>query len=336
MSNEEPDLLQIIENIRSGAIDLYATLRQYESRIAELQSQISQAELYKHVAEKRAAEAQENYKKAIELQTGQYQQLIRELFDPPKAALERSIKSQATFMESTIRKQSRFSNVTTVLVAVVSVVIGIAISWVFQKDSSETMDRLVMQQGQIVDSMKEVDAKNQAAMAKFDNTVSSLQAIEGKTDFVIENMALSNPQISKVVDLLNREKANLRTKNDLLLAYRFKISPNIENLKYEDYIKAFNIVKLPAWIAPSSPDELRHIDTQYIQLCKNAMGIITAKNGTEKPQDNEVYFGTYKASTDPTEYNKWKWTGTTLTYSDLFTRFQGQLNIVQKQVAYNQ
>jgi hypothetical protein len=182
--------------------------------------------------------------------------------------------------------------------------------------------------------MKEVDAKNQAAMTKFDNTGSSLRAIEEKADFVIENMALNNPQISKVVEILSREKSNIRTKNDLLLTYRFRISPIIENLKYDDYIKAFNIAKLPPGIVPSSIDELRYVDAQFIELCKNALKLVTTKSGTDQAQKDEAFFSTYKVSTDPTDYTGWKLAGTTFTYSDLSSRFQGQLDTVQKQI-YN-
>jgi hypothetical protein len=65
MSTDEPDLLKIIENIKSGATDLYSILKQYEAKIAELQSQISEAELYKDVAEKRAAEPYLGYSRRV-------------------------------------------------------------------------------------------------------------------------------------------------------------------------------------------------------------------------------------------------------------------------------
>ena len=262
MGIEDPYVLQILERIKTGtqsietgATEISNRVKQYEEKIAELHTQIGQAELDKGIAEKSAAEANEKFQKAMQLQSGQYQQLILELFEIPKNNLENSI-----------RNQSRRSNRITFLVAVLSILASIVVSLILMKDSSKTINNLISQQNQILSSMKEIDARSQITLSKFDNTVNSLRTIEGKTDFVIENMALNNPQITRVVELLHKEGAGFKSKNDFILAYRFRICPNVSGLKYEDYLKAFSIAKLPQEIVPTSPDELRQNDLQYIEL----------------------------------------------------------------------
>jgi hypothetical protein len=161
---------------------------------------LEEAEARFKSAEKRAREAEEKLQKAMEFKSGQYQQLIHDLFEAPKSNLEESIKSQ-----------SRRSTLVTMIVASLSIVITLAITGWSISNSSNSTKALLSQTDQMLTRMDQTT----------DNLVSR---IDQTTATVIDNIYRNNPHVVSIVEKIVDEKDKFRgfaTKNDL--------SPGVQN-----------------------------------------------------------------------------------------------------------
>jgi archaellum component FlaC len=324
MDRKDIDLNQKIEEFRNSAKGIHEIVEFYEERITELQSflgraesSIAAAEERTKLAEEQAERANEKYKQAIELQKGQYVQLIRDLFEAPRNELERSIKEQTRRsrdeLERSIKYQSRQSNIITVSIAAVSILLSILISIVSagfpSGNNSKTLETLK------------------------DKT----EGIERRAEKIMELVSNDDPKVKEIIGKVmrnNSEFNNYRTKNDLEYAYKVSLSYGNTNTKYTDYVRAMNLFGIQQSIIPSE-EELRQWDTDFAGLCSNAINVLKQKNGTDKVQnEEEKKFRTYKSPTDATDYKDWGYHND-LTYAQLASSFQYLLETHQKQVSYN-
>lgn len=322
MQRSDIDINKKIEEFRNSAKGIHEIVESYESRITELQSfldqaenSISAAEERTKLAEEQAERAKEKYKQAIELQEGQYVQLIHDLFEAPRNELERSIKEQTKKsreeLERSIKHQSRRSNVITVTIAVASISLSIMISIISTSSGSNSRTLETLE--------------------------SRTETIESRTKNIIELISNDDPKLKEMIGRIMRNKSefnNYQTKNDLAYAYKVRLSVGSTNVKYADYILAMKLVGIQQSITPNE-EELRRWDAEFIELCRNAVNTLKQKNGTDKVQnDEEKNFQTYKSQNDTTDYNGWGW-HSDLTYAQLASYFQSRLDTQEKQLNYN-
>ena len=318
MKHQDKNLIKQLEEFEANAKNINEIVEVYKNIIRELQSQkvltelaVTQAEERARSAEKLAQQANNKYQKAIELQTGQYQQLIHDLFEEPKIKLE-----------SSMRKQSNISNIITMSIATLSIVISLLFSIYFQNESSRSMSKLI--------------AKMEESSNSVNDLITKMDRSAAQTDIVIENIWSNDPAIKKLVLLISQEGknfSNYQTHNDLALVYKMRMSDKTPNTKYSDFIKAFRVAGINKKIIPSSEDELRRWDTEYLELCKKAVDILRGKNPNEAASDVERRFATYEIVGDETDYSLWEWKD--LTYGEVLDRFQEELDIVQKRINFN-
>lgn len=298
----------------SNAVQLYTQeLAELETQKAKLERALEEAEVRFRSAEKRAQEAEENLQKAMEFKSGQYQQLIHDLFEAPKNNLEQSIKSQ-----------SRRSTLVTMIVASLSIVITLAITgWSISNSSNST---------------KALLSKTDQMLQRMDQTTDNLVSrIDQTTAIVIDNIYRNNPHVVSIMEKIVDEKDKFRgfaTKNDLALAYKMRLGSSFLSIKYEEYVQAFKYAGIdPNMI--SDANELRKWDTEYLELCKNALSRIQAMKPDDKVEDQDRRFGTFKSFSDSTDYDGWQWNKEDMKYAELVSFYQNELSKFQKRLELN-
>lgn len=314
------DLKQLDEEASASTASLSKIAQLYKQAIVDLEKQRSESELALEEAEarfrkaeKRAQEADENYRKAIDLKRGQYEQLIHDLFETPKNNLEQSIK-----------RQSRRTNRLTMIVAILSIVISLAITvWSVSNSSNSTSAVL---------------SKTDDLLSKMDKTTDNLVSrIDQTTGTVIDNIYRNNPRVVNIMERIVDEKKNFRdfaTKNDLALAYKMRLGSSFSSIKYEEYVQAFKYAGVDMKMI-SDANELRRWDTEYLELCKNALKKIQAMKPDDKIEDQDRRIGTFKSYSDSTDYDGWGQHKEDMKYADLISFYQNELSKFQKRLDLN-
>lgn len=174
MKNVEVDLVKELEELENKAKNIDEVVRLYKNRVLELQSQIQLAELSikeaenrAHSAEELAHSAQQQYRKAIELKDGQYEQLIHDLFEAPQRQLVRHMEGQ-----------SRKSNARTVSIAILSIIISTiitaSVSAYFQPQSSASTNELLAKMNLTMNSVESMKVTQKPLLRIFGGATQTL------------------------------------------------------------------------------------------------------------------------------------------------------------------
>lgn len=340
MSNPQTDLLKAFEELQAKFNEVRDQVEAYKREAQEAEKIAKAAEQSAKSAQQLASEADDKYKKALELKGGQYEQLIHDLFEAPQKELVRQMETH-----------SRRSHFTTMLTAVGSIVITLLLSMYFQIQSSHSSQNLIR-------GMEE----NQRAV----------NGLLTKVDSVNENIWATDNNIKKIVQLIDdgrKDFRNYQSKNDVALFFKVRMSNSTSDVRYGDYLKAFKVSKVNDQFIPTV-EELKRWDMEYIELCKTAIKQLETKVNIPKlpyrliynpitkmydfkesistpnannsnsnmvatvKNDEEKRFRTYKAESDLTDYEAWGWNGD-LTYSSLLGNFRRELEAVEKRIKIN-
>lgn len=270
----------------SNTVQVYTqALANLETKRKESERDLEEAEARLRDADKRAEEAEALYKKAIALKDGQYEQLIRDLFETPKDNLEQSIKAQ-----------SGRSILVTMIVAILSIVISLAMTgWSVSNSSGST---------------KALLSKTDQMLTRMDQTTDNLVLrIDQTTATVIDNIGRNNPRVVNIMERVFDETKAFRhfaTKNDLALAYKMRFGSSFPLFRYEEYVQAFKYAGIDMKMI-SDANELRQWDRDYVELCKSALRKVQAMKPDDKLEDQDRRIGTFKSLTDSTDYGSWEW-----------------------------
>jgi hypothetical protein len=293
MDTKEVKVSKIIEELRAGTKSLDDIFETYESRIRALKAQLQDAESQTNEAESKAKTANEKYQKAIDLKRGQYDQLIRDLFETPSENLERSIKNQ-----------SRRSTYITLAVALVSILISILITILSTAENSKSIESLL----------------------------SRLDKIESKTDSMVTISKESQiKRLVDEITVSKYDFSNYRTQKDLSLAYKMRIG-NQPDVTYEDFITAFKLAGLPQDVVPADEDTLSTWDYEFTELCRNALRTIREKDRSANVEEIDRKYATFKLKSDATDYDGWGFPDPSFTYSDLEKSYKGALDTFEKRM----
>jgi hypothetical protein len=281
---------------------------EYKSQVSELQNKLNLAEddINKTqeraiLAEDRAERAEEIYRKALGFKATQYERLIHDLFEVPKNNLEKNI-----------RRQSRNSILLIVTIAISSMAVSF---FVIRSTYEKSLNQLA---------------------PKIDRTIELLEKNGLNSGSVKADSGRDALRITIIAEKILLEKSNFndyRTKNDVALAYKLAICWYMENVQYNEYISAFNLVGLPDTVNPKDEGELKQWDSDYISLCNKALAVLRDKDGKIE-DDSERQYKTYKTEMDTTDY-KDRGFVEVATYKELRDQIKTSRTIFQNQLNFN-
>ncbi|HWS56386.1 MAG TPA: hypothetical protein VN228_19770 [Pyrinomonadaceae bacterium] len=336
MEGRDRDIAEKIEVIRNNAKALHDYISSYEERIARLQEErvtaenlVKDAQARIKVAQEETRLTKEKYQKALELRDETYQQLIRDLFQVPsdnlqKHILEQSENSSRIITENSrriIKDESRKSSVLTVTVAVVSIIASIIITLMFSDDTGARL-------GEAARSLER-------RVGAFDERAGSLEAKLGRLGQRADHAAVM--QIVQRIDFEGRMAArrSLRTKGDVSLIYKARLSGFFPEVSYGEMLLAFRSSELDKGILPADEEELRRWDLQWLALCRNAADALSRMGAGARVAAGDRLWRKFKASDDPTEYGSWGYHEKNLTYSQLLEYYRKHLESVERRLGFN-
>lgn len=316
------DFRKTLDSLRASAQDVDALIRHYEARINQLETlkeeaeeaaSKSQAQIYE--AENKAQLAINQYQKALALREGEYQGLIRDLFEAPQQNLEKSIREQTEEskrnLEHSIRQESQRTNKITLSVAVLSILASIVMSIVFQLLTYRTTESLV----------------------------ASVKAVEGRTQTLVANIWQNDPRIAEVVREIQKHRRDFKdygSVGDISLMYKLKLIGHTD-IAYSEIVQAFEYAGIDRRLIPKK-EQLKKWDEEYLALCEASVrrysNIYSTGKFKEKVADDDRQIGSFRSKEDKTDYGGWRWAEEDLTYQDLYgiwtnqaARIRARMNI---------
>jgi regulator of RNase E activity RraB len=113
-----------------------------------------------------------------------------------------------------------------------------------------------------------------------------------------------------------------------------RLGSSFFSIKYEEYVQAFKYAGIdPKMI--SDPNELRKWDTEYLELCMNALRKIQVMKPDDKVEDQDRRFGTFKSASDSTDYDGWGHHKEDMKYAELVSLYQIELSKFKKRLELN-
>ena len=304
MNDNTNDIEGKLAAFKKSAKSVDDIVRMYESKIEKMRSDNDKAVEATRLAKQQTAnaelqskEALDKYNKALSLRDGQYEQLIRDLFETPKVNLENSIK-----------KQSRNSNRLTLMISTMSILTTLGVAMYSLYRSSDSIDTLL----------------------------EMVRSINQRTDAVVDNMLHSDPNalmISNTLRSVDRQFSRYGTQNDVRLAYIIKVGAIAPAISYKDYIKAFRYAGIAEQFIPSE-QMLERWDREYIELCDHAIRMLEPKPGDAIHKDGEEEFNRYKTDADSTNFGGWGFSNAK-TYAGLSQAFRYERDRFQNQLDFN-
>lgn len=250
-SRSEFDVRENLEAIRKHSDEVHKVVLYYEEKIGTLQAQIAEAESRARDADNQARAAEEKYRKAIELKDGQYENLIRDIFEIPQGKLENSIKSS-----------SRMSYVVTAVVAVASIIIGLLTTLYTQKSGERILDSLSL-------SVKHSEMKVREMEGRVGELATNINGLGHKTEQLVNAGWRGVDNISVLVTTINGLRGdfgNYATKNDVALMYLHRLVGGIGNYTYREYVLAMRFAGIPQVSLPTAPVELKKWELETIGM----------------------------------------------------------------------
>ncbi|MDQ3800391.1 MAG: hypothetical protein M3384_13150 [Acidobacteriota bacterium] len=340
MNNQDIDFTEDFKEVEARTKNINEKLKLYKNKALELQHQLElressvrAAEQRARDAEERAEEAEANYKKALDLKQGQYEQLIHDLFEAPQ-------KELTDHMEA----HSKHSYRTTMITAVGSIIISLIVSLVFQIQSSNSTNNLI--------------ARMEDSRAALEESQQTTKDLFHKLDLLNESVWEADATVKKLAQIIHEEEKtfnNYQSENDIALLFKMRMNSKTADVKYDDFIKAFTVSgKIKKELRPDE-DKLRNWDIQFMELCKKAVASLKLKtantsitntssrsktdananvNATVSISNREKQYYTYKVESDDTNYGEWGF-NTLSTYDALVKAFQNELDSVEKRINVN-
>lgn len=253
-----PDNNFDFDALKAQFAEMSEQVERYKNEAQRAEKRTEEAERKILTAENLAKEADKKYKEALELKKGQYQELIHDLFQEPQNTLI-----------NRMQKESMRSFLITMITAIGSIVIGFLISMYFQNQSTRASQDLIK--------------KMESNLETTGQSVTKLDAVVTKMDKVVDAIwkAAADINVKKIVGIIAREKKGFNdypSKNDVVLMYKVQASKEIPDVKYGELLIAFRsstIIKEE--FAPTSEEQFKKWDAEYLELCKKAVDQLEKK-----------------------------------------------------------
>lgn len=331
MAKENDDKLKTaLEGMKDHASSINQFIDSYKKQVEDLESLIAESDEKATKAEERAKNAEEQHAETLK-QLGQvearestnYAPLIKELFKEPQQELQRNIKSQ-----------SRWFTTISLAVAVLCIVLSASvISYYTVQRTEHSFEKNVSSTGQFEDKLVE-------ALALFDKkTQESIDRISSETARIAQDINYITKerrvvdQIALEIDKFQREFAPVRTRNDVRLLYKMRLSPH-HQAKYIWFYEAMKANNVPADLIPANLNDFYIWDRQMLHIFERLLqNIVSVKHEYNQLPNEILRFSNYKDNIDATKYGVWSIE--IEDYSQLISYVEKQIELYKKQIRLN-
>jgi len=300
---DDDKLKQALTSIEDHASSITAYVDSFKQRIEELERAKAEADEKVAKAEDRARNAEEQHATTLNKlgqvearERTQYAPLIKELFNEPQQELLKHLKRQSLWFVGVA-----------LAVAVLSVIVSVsAISFYSLKNLKNTTTPI----NPIAPT--QMEATLTKAIAHLDTkTQKSIERISSETAKIAEDIAYITQerrlveQIVLEIEKFQKEFAPVRSRNDVRLLYKMRLSPH-HQAKYGYFYEAMKASNIPADLVPTDLNDFYIWDKQMLHIFARLLQKVNSVKYEYDQLPNEILrFSNYKDQIDATKYGVW-------------------------------
>lgn len=332
MSSKNDDKLkEALASIEGHASSITAYVDSFKQRIADLEKLMAEAEEKTSKAEERARNAEEQHAATLKKlgqvearESTNYAPLIKELFKEPQEELQKHLKNQSLW----------FMGVA-LAVAVLSIVISVSVISFYSvrniRDTATNVNPI---------APTKIEANLSQALAHLDTkTQKSIERISTETSKIAEDIAYITQerrlveQIVLEIEKFQKEFAPVRSRNDVRLMYKMRLSPH-HQAKYVSFYEAMKASNIPADLVPTNLNDFYIWDRQMLNIFSRLFQKINSVKYDYDQLPNEILrFSNYKDRIDATKYGVWSIE--IEDSSQLLAYLEKQVELYKKQILLN-
>jgi len=332
MSSKNDDKLkEALASIEGHASSITAYVDSFKQRIADLEKLMAEADEKTSKAEERARNAEEQHAATLKKlgqvearESTNYAPLIKELFKEPQEELQKHLKSQSLW----------FMGVA-LAVVVLSIVISVSVISFYSvrniRDTATSVNPI---------APTKIEANLSQALAHLDTkTQKSIERISSETSKIAEDIAYITQerrlveQIVLEIEKFQKEFAPARSRNDVRLMYKMRLSPH-HQAKYVSFYEAMKASNIPADLVPTNLNDFYIWDKQMLNIFSRLLQKINSVKYDYDQLPNEILrFSNYKDRIDATKYGVWS-----IEIDDssqLLAYLEKQVELYKKQILLN-
>ncbi len=259
---KDENIEEALEGMKDHASSITQYVDSFKKRIEDLEKQKAEAEEKTAKAEERVKNAEEQHAEALKKlgqvegrESSNYAPLIKELFKEPQQELQRQMKSQGLW----------FFGIS-LAVVVLSIVISVSVISFYSVKSVKSAATMTPAaptkiEAKLVQALAHLDEKTQKSINKI-----SLETAKIAEDIsyiarerrVVEEIALE-------IEKFQKEFAPVRTRNDVRLLYKMRLSPHHQS-KYAFLYEALKTSNLPVDLVPTNLNDFYIWDRQMLHI----------------------------------------------------------------------
>ena len=300
---DDDKLKEVLASIEGHASSITEYVDSFKQRIEELEQSNAEAETKVAKAEERARNAEEQHAETLKKlgqvearESTNYAPLIKELFKEPQQELLKHLKSQSLW----------FAGVA-LAVAVLSVIISVSIVSFYSVKNIRNTDAVI---NPIAPT--QIEASLTKALAHLDTkTQKSIERISTETSKIAEDIAYITQerrlveQIVLEIEKFQKEFAPVRSRNDVRLMYKMRLSPH-HQAKYVSFYEAMKASNIPADLVPTDLNDFYIWDRQMLHIFSRLRQKVNSIKYEYDQVPNEILrFSNYKDRIDATKYGVW-------------------------------
>lgn len=332
MSSKNDDKLkEALASIEGHASSITAYVDSFKQRIADLEKLMAEAEEKTSKAEERARNAEEQHAATLKKlgqvearESTNYAPLIKELFKEPQEKFQKHLKNQSLW----------FMGVA-LAVAVLSIVISVSVISFYSvrniRDTATNVNPI---------APTKIEANLSQALAHLDTkTQKSIERISTETSKIAEDIAYITQerrlveQIVLEIEKFQKEFAPVRSRNDVRLMYKMRLSPH-HQAKYVSFYEAMKASNIPADLVPTNLNDFYIWDKQMLNIFSRLFQKINSVKYDYDQLPNEILrFSNYKDRIDATKYGVWSIE--IEDSSQLLAYLEKQVELYKKQILLN-
>ena len=202
-----------------------------------------------------------------------------------------------------------------------------------------------------VKNVKNVATMMPAAPTKIEaKLVQALSHLDEKTQKSIDKISLETAKIAEDISYITRDRrvveeitmeigkfqkefAPVRTRNDVRLLYKMRLSPH-HQAKYALFYEALKSSSLPADLVPTNLNDFYIWDRQMLHIFSRLLRKVKSAQNEYGQLPNEILrFSNYKDVIDATKYGVWSIE--IEDYSQLVAYLEKQIELYKKQILLN-
>ncbi len=321
---------EALEGMKDHASSITQYVDSFKNRIEDLEKQKAEAEEKTAKAEERVKNAEEQHAEALKKlgqvearESSNYAPLIKDLFKEPQQELQRQMKRQGLW----------FFGIS-LAVVVLSIVISVSVISFYSVKSVKSAATMTPE------APTKIEAKLVQALAHLDDkTQKSIDKISLETAKIAEDISYIArerrvvEEIALEIEKFQKEFAPVRTRNDVRLLYKMRLSPH-HQAKYALLYEALKASSLPADLVPTNLNDFHIWDRQMLHIFSRLFRKVESAQNEYGQLPNEILrFSNYKDVIDATKYGVWSIE--IEDYSQLVAYLGKQIELYKKQILLN-